>query len=55
MQAQEVLGFKLNDYANPFSAALSSLFSFSVGAILPLLTITLFQLPFESGLHLLLC
>ncbi|EUJ17384.1 VIT1/CCC1 transporter family protein [Listeria aquatica] len=41
VQAQEVLGFKLNDYANPFSAALSSLFSFSVGAILPLLTITL--------------
>ncbi|EUJ28852.1 membrane protein [Listeria floridensis FSL S10-1187] len=41
VQAQEVLGFKLNDYANPFSAALSSLFAFSIGAILPLLTIVL--------------
>ncbi|WP_260444075.1 VIT1/CCC1 transporter family protein [Listeria rocourtiae] len=35
------LGLQLNDYANPWQAALSSLFSFAVGAVLPLLTILL--------------
>ncbi|MGX7419444.1 VIT1/CCC1 transporter family protein [Carnobacterium gallinarum] len=35
------LGLKLNDYANPWQAALSSMISFSLGAILPLLAITL--------------
>ncbi|WP_233230964.1 VIT1/CCC1 transporter family protein [Paenilisteria weihenstephanensis] len=35
------LGLKLNDFANPWQAALSSLVSFTVGAILPLLAILL--------------
>lgn len=39
--AEAELNITLGDYANPWSAALSSVFSFSCGAILPLLAITL--------------
>lgn len=35
----------LDEYVNPWSAALSSMFSFTCGAILPLLAITLLPIP----------
>lgn len=44
------LGLQLNDFANPWQAALSSLFSFSVGAILPLLSILLLPSGIRIGL-----
>ncbi|WP_163654630.1 VIT family protein [Listeria sp. PSOL-1] len=48
--AESELGLNPNNYVNPWNAALSSMLSFSVGALLPLLTILLFPPNVRIGL-----
>ncbi|CAH0418179.1 VIT1/CCC1 transporter family protein [Periweissella ghanensis] len=46
---RERYGFEINDFTNPYAAALASMISFPLGSILPLVAITLLPKTFNIG------